>query len=53
MRQVPDDTLQDVNGYAQLFWRFAQRWGTAARYEYGTGAYDADGTRVPDPLERS
>ena len=50
-RQVPDDTLQDVNGYAQLFWRFAQRWGTAARYEYGTGAYDGGGTRVPDPLD--
>jgi hypothetical protein len=44
-RQVPRDVVADVNGYAYLFWRFAQRWGTAARYEYG-GA--ADG---PDDLD--
>jgi hypothetical protein len=35
-RQVPADVLTDVSGYAQLFWRFAQRWGMAGRWEYGS-----------------
>ena len=45
-RQVPDDLYQDVGLYAQVFWRFAQRWGAAARYEYGSPVFDIDGTRV-------
>jgi hypothetical protein len=47
-RQVPDGQLTDVSGYAYLFWRFAQRWGTAARYEAGTAARDGDGVRGDD-----
>lgn len=45
-RQVPGATLTDVSGYGQLFWRFAQRWGAAARYEYGSAASGGD-----DPLD--
>ncbi len=38
-REVPGKTWHpDVDGYAQLGWRFAQRWATAARWEYGSGA---------------
>jgi hypothetical protein len=29
-------SIADVSGYAQLFWRFAKRWGTGLRYEYGS-----------------
>ena len=36
-RQVPGDVLVDHGMYAYLFWRFARRWGTAARYELVTG----------------
>jgi hypothetical protein len=50
-RQVPGDLLQDIAGYAQLSWRFAQRWGTAGRYEYGSPAWSPDGHRVLDPLD--
>jgi hypothetical protein len=50
-RQVPLDQLQDVSCYSQLFWGFAQRWGTALRYEYGSPARDASGDRVADPLD--
>lgn len=42
-RQVPDGRLTDLTGYAYLSWRFAQRWGAAARYELGTAASGADG----------
>jgi hypothetical protein len=35
-RQVPSDLLQDVGGFAQLFWRFERNWATALRYELGT-----------------
>ena len=45
-RQVPLEVLQDHGLYAYLFWRFARRWGTAARYEYVTGVQD-------DPLDPS
>lgn len=38
-RQIPRELLQDVSGYAYLFWRFLPRWGVAARYEYGGPAY--------------
>jgi len=50
-RQVPDDLLQDVNGYAEVFWRFASRWGAAGRYEYGSPAWNLDGDVVVDPLD--
>lgn len=36
-RQVPLDLLRDSGLYAQLFYRFAKRWATAARYEYVSG----------------
>lgn len=39
-RQVlMDATLTDVDMYAYLFWRFEQRWATAARYEYGSRTF--------------
>jgi hypothetical protein len=36
VRHVPGDTLVDHSLYAYLFWRFAQRWAAAGRYELGT-----------------
>ncbi len=50
-RQVPGDVHEDVTGYAYLAWRFARRWGTAARHEYGTPTYDRDGDRVATDLD--
>jgi hypothetical protein len=50
-RQVPEDILRDVNGYTQLFWRFARRWGAAARYEYGSPVWNLDGEAVADDLD--
>ncbi len=50
-RQVPEDLLTDVGGYGQLSWRFDQRWGTAARYEFGTAARGEDGRIANDPLD--
>ncbi|HMJ14132.1 MAG TPA: hypothetical protein VK524_22095 [Polyangiaceae bacterium] len=51
-RQLPGELLHDVSGYAEVFWRFAQRWGTAARYEYGSPALDSSGAVfVGDPLD--
>lgn len=47
-RQIPGDVLADLSGYAQVLWRFARRWGTAARYELGTAADDA-GADYLDP----
>ncbi len=44
VRQVPDDSLRDWGGYAQLAWQFLKRWETGARYEYVSGL---DG----DPLD--
>lgn len=41
-REVPEGLLEDVSGYAQVFWKFAQRWGTAARYEFGSAATGDD-----------
>jgi hypothetical protein len=49
-REEASGAIADVNGYAQLFWRFDQRWATAARYEYGSPARDASGV-VVDPLD--
>jgi hypothetical protein len=39
-RQTPTGVNKDVTGYAYVLWKFAKRWGTAARYELGTA--DAD-----------
>jgi len=50
-RQVPENVLADVDGYAQLFWRFAQRWAVAGRYEYGSPVVDSAGDVVVDPLD--
>jgi hypothetical protein len=50
-RQVPLDVLQDTGGYAQLFWRFARRWATAARYEYGSPTWDSGFDTTIDPLD--
>ena len=54
-----DTTLTDTGGFAEVFWRYAQRWGAAARYELGTPSFNSDGVRqglcpldangVPDP----
>ena len=38
----------DTGGYAQLAWRFAQRWGTEARYEYGSRIFGDEGPAVPE-----
>ena len=50
-RQAPDDVLADLSGFAQVSWRFAQRWGAAGRYELGTAATDLSGALVADPLD--
>jgi hypothetical protein len=51
-RQVPDELLHDVSAYTQVVWRFAQRWGTAARWDYGSPALDASGDIFQaDPLD--
>lgn len=44
-RQIPDDLLQDLNAYAQVAWRFADRWSAALRYEWGSASWDLDGAR--------
>jgi hypothetical protein len=49
-RQVPDALLADVDGYAQVFWRFDKEWGVAGRYEYGSPVYDG-GDRAADDLD--
>jgi hypothetical protein len=36
-RETPAGPLADEGLYAQLLWRFAQRWTTGARYEIGNG----------------
>jgi hypothetical protein len=33
----PAVDLHDAGGYAQLFWRFAQRWGAGLRYDMASG----------------
>ncbi len=50
-RHLPEATLTDSNGYAQVLWRFAKRWATAARYEFGTPAHGKDGDVAADPLD--
>jgi hypothetical protein len=50
-RQIPEHVLSDLSGYAYVLWRFAQRWTTAARYEYGSPARDEDGLAMGDILD--
>ena len=50
-RQIPADVLADVGGYTSLFWRFAQRWGTAVRHEYGSPARNRAGEVAADYLD--
>ena len=46
-REIPGDALHDTGGFAALFWRFAQRWATAARWELGTPARNGAGSVTP------
>jgi hypothetical protein len=50
-RQVPDDIIQDVSSYTELFLRFAERWATAARYEYATAPFGVHAGSPIDPLD--
>ena len=50
-RQVPDDVLQDLNGYLYLVWKFALRWGAAVRYEHGSRAWGMTGRNELDYLD--
>jgi hypothetical protein len=50
-RHVPDATLQDANGFVAMTWRFAMRWGLAARYEFGSASVDQDFDRIADDLD--
>ena len=42
-RQVPGDVLHDLSLYSQVAWRFARRWATALRYEFGSPETSVDG----------
>jgi hypothetical protein len=50
-RDLGDVRLADVSGYGAVYWRFAQRWAAAARYEYGSPARDGDGMTGLDDLD--
>jgi hypothetical protein len=51
-RQLPAaERRTDHSGYVYLLWRFARRWVTAARYEYGSPAKDAAGNTATDDLD--
>ncbi|HEY0712674.1 MAG TPA: zinc-regulated TonB-dependent outer membrane receptor [Polyangia bacterium] len=50
-RQIPGDALSDGGGYAQLLFRFAQRWSLAGRYEYGTPVWNRAGAVAIDYLD--
>jgi hypothetical protein len=52
-RHIPGDVLSDLGGYASLFWRFSQRWGTAVRYEHGTPTWGRAGRVFNDYLDPS
>lgn len=53
-RQVPEAVLADTSGYAELFYRFVERWAVAGRYEYGTASESVTGaTSAADPLDPS
>jgi hypothetical protein len=47
-RDLPGTTLTDTGGFAQVFWRYAQRWAAAARYELGTPSWNSQGIREAD-----
>jgi hypothetical protein len=53
IQPAPDGnvTVWDVSAYTELFWRFAQRWGTSGRYEYGSPAFAEGGGEVLDPID--
>jgi hypothetical protein len=46
-REIPGDRLTDTGGFAALFWRFAQRWATAGRWELGTPSRNGAGEITP------
>ena len=46
-REIGGETLHDTGGFAALFWRFAQRWATAARWELGTPTRNGAGAITP------
>ncbi|HET6150618.1 MAG TPA: hypothetical protein VFH68_23970, partial [Polyangia bacterium] len=48
-RDGTGEPLHDTGGFAALFWRFAQRWATAARWELGTPTRNGAGTITPAP----
>jgi hypothetical protein len=50
-RELTDEVLRDVGGYAQLLYRFAKRWSVAGRGEYGSPSYDQNGDVALDPLD--
>jgi hypothetical protein len=50
-RQIPFGLRHDSGGYAFLRWRFAQRMGVGARYEYGSPSWDGSGMPAPDDLD--
>lgn len=50
-RQVPNDIVQDVSSYSELFLRFSERWATAARYEHGTAPFGTGGKTISDALD--
>jgi len=49
-RGAPGGGLVDVGGYAQVAWKYARRWQTGARWDYGSPAR-VDGDIVEDPLD--
>ena len=46
-RDVAGEALHDTGGFAALFWRFAQRWAAAARWELGTPSRNGAGVVTP------
>lgn len=49
--QVPDELVTDHIGFVSAFWRFARRYGVAARYEYGSPSFGLDGVERADPSD--
>ncbi len=50
-RELTGDVLWDLSGYSQLALRFARRWETAGRYEYGSTPFSLRGGAATDPLD--
>ncbi len=50
-RHLPQDLLRDHGGYAYVSWRYAQRWASALRYEYGGAAKNRAGRSDRDYLD--